>query len=82
MPGLPPPPPYSPGANAAPSPFPPPFPCNSREKPTLGNLPPHLLLRIVYLTFTSTTSLEKQRKTLYWLTIGLRMVNRSFYVGE
>lgn len=81
MPGLPPPPPYSPGGNAAPS-FPPPFPYSSRERPTLGTLPSHLLLRTVYLTFTNASCLEKQRKTLYWLAVSLRMVNRAFYVGE
>ncbi|GJE95618.1 hypothetical protein PsYK624_118040 [Phanerochaete sordida] len=77
MPGVPPPPPYSPGRDAAP----PPFPHNSRATPVLGTLPSHLLLRIVYLTFTNGSSLEKQRKTLYWLTVSLRLVNRAFYVA-
>jgi hypothetical protein len=26
--------------------------------------------------------IERQRKTLYWLEGGLRLVNRAFYVGE
>jgi len=81
MPGLPPPPPYSPGGNTAPPAFPPPFPYSSREAPTLGTLPPQLLLRIVYLAFPNASYMEKQRKTLYWLTISLRMVNRAFYVA-
>lgn len=25
---------------------------------------------------------ERQRKTLYWLSVSLRLVNRAFYVGE
>ena len=69
-PALVPPPPYSPGAMSS-----------WREKKKLGDLPPHLLLKVVYATFTDLTSIEKQRKTLYWLTISLRLVNRAFYIG-
>ncbi|KAJ7846427.1 hypothetical protein B0H14DRAFT_3454498 [Mycena olivaceomarginata] len=46
---------------------------------TLSALPPHLLLRIVNATLSDAHDVEKQRKTLYWLTIALRLVNRVFY---
>ncbi|KAJ7248587.1 hypothetical protein B0H12DRAFT_1123360 [Mycena haematopus] len=49
---------------------------------TLSALPPHLLLQIVYATFSDAYDIEdarEQRKTLYWLTVGLRLVNRAFY---
>ncbi|KAJ7120922.1 hypothetical protein C8R44DRAFT_736622 [Mycena epipterygia] len=45
-------------------------------------LPPHLLLQIVYATFSDAYDIEdakEQRKTLYWLAHGLRLVNRLFY---
>ena len=74
---LPPPPPYIDPAQVSP----PPFPTQSRVPPTLSTLPPHLLLRIVYETF-SQGQVEKQRKVLYWLTMSLRQVNRSIYIGE
>ncbi len=74
---LPPPPPY---VEAGPI-SPPPFPTQSRAPPTLSTLPPHILLRIVYETF-SDGRVEKQRKVLYWLTMSLRLVNRSVYIGE
>lgn len=60
---------------------PPPFPTQSRAPPTLSTLSPHLLLRIVYETF-SQGRVERQRKVLYWLTMSLRLVNRSVYLGE
>ncbi|KAJ7326341.1 hypothetical protein DFH08DRAFT_710863 [Mycena albidolilacea] len=46
------------------------------------SFPPHLLLQIVYATFSDAYDIEdtrEQRKTLYWLTVGLRLVNRVFY---
>ncbi|KAJ7031602.1 hypothetical protein C8F04DRAFT_694748 [Mycena alexandri] len=49
---------------------------------TFSALPPHLLLQIVYATFSDAYEIEdakEQRKTLYWLAIGLRLVNRRFY---
>ncbi|RDX46066.1 hypothetical protein OH76DRAFT_909171 [Lentinus brumalis] len=73
---LPPPPPY---VEAGPI-SPPPFPTQSRAPPTLSTLPPHILLRIVYETF-SDGRVEKQRKVLYWLTMSLRLVNRSVYIA-
>lgn len=74
---LPPPPPY---VEAGPV-SPPPFPTQSRAPPTLVTLPPHILLRIVYETFTQG-EVERQRKVLYWLTMNLRVVNRALYIGE
>ncbi|KAJ7701778.1 hypothetical protein B0H17DRAFT_1128014 [Mycena rosella] len=49
---------------------------------TFTSLPPHLLLQIVYATFSDSYDIEdakEQRKTLYWLAVGLRLVNRLFY---
>ncbi|KAJ7291143.1 hypothetical protein C8J57DRAFT_210306 [Mycena rebaudengoi] len=46
---------------------------------TFSALPPHLLLQIVYATFSDAYDVEEQRKTLYWLSTGLRLVNRPFY---
>jgi len=49
----------------------------------LASFPPQLLLQIVYGTFPhiSAPDLEQQRKTLYWLSTSLRLVNRPFYTG-
>ncbi|TBU38485.1 hypothetical protein BD309DRAFT_971810 [Dichomitus squalens] len=74
---LPPPPPY---VEAGPV-SPPPFPTQHRPPLTLVTLPPHILLRVVYETF-SQGRVEKQRKVLYWLTLSLRLVNRAMYIGE
>ena len=76
-----PPPPY---ISATPS-YLPPFP-HRRNVSSFVLLPSHLLLKIVYLTFPQSPGLdqgrlERQRKTLYWLTTSLRLVNRAFYVG-
>jgi hypothetical protein len=77
-----PPPPYN-VAGAAPLP---PFP-HRRQQLTLSVLPPHLLLKIVYMTFPQTPGvdegrLERQRKTLYWLCTSLRLVNKALYTGK
>jgi hypothetical protein len=80
-----PPPPYIASSHPI---HPPPFPHHQhREVATLPALPPHILLKIVYLTFPQTPGVdegrvERQRKTLYWLEGGLRLVNKAFYVGE
>ncbi|KAG5635304.1 hypothetical protein H0H81_011776 [Sphagnurus paluster] len=73
-----PPPPYvdSPGL--------PPFPSTARRAPTLTTLPPHLLLAIIYATFPQTphpdeSTPARQRRTLYWLSVSLRLVNRTLY---
>ncbi|KAJ6491566.1 hypothetical protein DFH09DRAFT_369645 [Mycena vulgaris] len=64
---------------------PPPFP-HCRPAMTLSTLPSHLLLQIVHMTFPQTPGfdegrLERQRKTLYWLSVGLRLVNRALYIA-
>lgn len=76
---LPPPPPYVPSGPVSPPPFP---SSSSRIPPSLPTVPPHILLKIVYETFTHTASIERQRKTLYWLNTNLRFVSRAIYVGE
>lgn len=53
---------------------------------TFTMLPSHLLLEIVYHTFPQSSWLdegrvERQRKTLYWLSVSLRLVNRALYIG-
>ncbi|KAF5376079.1 hypothetical protein D9615_007650 [Tricholomella constricta] len=64
----------------------PPFPSTTSRLPhTLTSLPPHLLLHIVYATFPQTplpdqATIERQRKTLYWLSVALRLVDRTLYV--
>ncbi|KAI0371001.1 hypothetical protein BV20DRAFT_966111 [Pilatotrama ljubarskyi] len=73
---LPPPPPYIEAGPVSP----PPFPVQNRPPPTLVTLPPHLLLRVVYETFTQG-EFKKQRKVLYWLTMSLRLVSRALYIA-
>lgn len=78
-----PPPPYFPNASTLP---PPPFPGEHHGAAKPSDLPPHLLLKIVYMTFPQTPGvdegkIERQRKTLCWLSTQLRSVNRSFYIG-
>jgi len=75
------PPPYASGSSA-----PPPFPCGRRRSMSMSTLPPNLLLHIIYMTFPQTAGIDegplvRQRKTLYWLTYHLRLVNRGFYIG-
>jgi hypothetical protein len=71
---------------AAQSLHPPPFSAPFRKLATISDLPSHLLLHIVHRTFPqapdkSYNKLERQRKTLRWLTTCLRLVNRTFYIG-
>lgn len=78
-----PPPPYFPNASTLP---PPPFPGEHRGAAKPSDLPPHILLKIVYMTFPQTPGvdegkIERQRKTLCWLSTQLRSVNRSFYIA-
>jgi len=77
-----PPPPYAPGSPALP-----PFPGSRSSHPAanISTLPANVLLQIAYMTFPQTAGvdegpLERQRKTLYWLTFHLRLVNRAFYI--
>ncbi|CDO69972.1 hypothetical protein BN946_scf184836.g46 [Trametes cinnabarina] len=72
---LPPPPPYVEDGPLSP----PPFPTQGRAPTRLDTLPPHLLLRIVYETFSGPV--KSQRKVLYWLTMHLRLVNRALYIA-
>lgn len=65
---------------------PPPFTARFRTLMTFSDLPSHLLLHIVHRTFPqvpdlSYNRLERQRKTLRWLSTSLRLVNRTFYIG-
>jgi hypothetical protein len=88
---LPPPPAYSSSASSNGSPVPqslhpPPFLAAFRKLATLSDLPAHLLLHIVHRTFPQApdkdyNKIERQRKTLRWLTMSLRLVNRTFYIG-
>lgn len=78
-----PPPPYVPNASTLP---PPPFPGEHCGAAKPSDLPPYLLLKIVYMTFPQTPGIdegkfERQRKTLCWLSTQLRLVNRSFYIA-
>lgn len=83
---LPPPPPYTvfrAGQSQLP---PPPFPAPSRSSVPFPDFPSHVLLLIVHKTFPQEpdidySKLARQRKTLYWLTTSLRLVNRTFYLG-
>ncbi|KAJ7641475.1 hypothetical protein FB45DRAFT_1053977 [Roridomyces roridus] len=79
-----PPPPYMAG-QANPNGLPP-FP-HCRPAMTLSTLPSHLLLQIVHMTFPQTPGidegrLERQRKTLYWMSVSLRLVNRALYIAS
>ncbi|KAK0448325.1 uncharacterized protein EV420DRAFT_1567435 [Desarmillaria tabescens] len=70
---------------------PPPFTTSEvipKQKPALGNLPPHLLLQIVYCTFPQRDGkfegegkIERQRMTLHWLVTSLRLVNKTLYIA-
>ncbi|KAJ7186845.1 hypothetical protein C8R46DRAFT_280785 [Mycena filopes] len=76
-----PPPPYFASNTNGPPPFP-----HLRPALTLSTLPAHLLLQIVHMTFPQTSSfdegkLERQRRTLYWLSVSLRLVNRALYIA-
>ena len=79
-------------------PAPPPFPGHSAHiKATFSALPPHILLHIIHQTLPQEdlpgaqsaygqadgeSKLERQRKVLYWMSMSLRLVNRSVYVGK
>jgi len=81
----PPPPPYISSQTNGAGNGPPPFP-HCRPAMTLSTLPAHILLQIVHMTFPQTPGfdegkLERQRKTLYWLSVGLRLVNRALYIA-
>ena len=54
----------------------------------LSTLPPHILLQILHCTFPQSSRIpdqgtpELQRKTLYWLSTSLRLVNRALYTAS
>ena len=54
----------------------------------LSTLPPHILLQILHRTFPQSSRIpdqgtpELQRKTLYWLSTSLRLVNRALYTAS
>ncbi|PBK96423.1 hypothetical protein ARMGADRAFT_988222 [Armillaria gallica] len=59
-----------------------------KSKPTLGSLPPHLSLQIVYCTFPQRDGkyegegkIERQRMNLHWLVTSLRLVNKTLYIA-
>lgn len=60
---------------------PPPF-HHPRIFTTLQSIPAHILLQIVYSTFSQHAFVQSHRKTLYWLAISLRLVNRALYVAS
>ncbi|KLO18733.1 hypothetical protein SCHPADRAFT_899521 [Schizopora paradoxa] len=83
---LPPPPPY-PASSSSSLVSPPPFP-GRRTHARFSSLPSHILLYIVHQTMPQSDGVydgegkvELQRKVLYWMTLSLRLVNRSFYIA-
>ncbi|KAG6901456.1 hypothetical protein C0995_011611, partial [Termitomyces sp. Mi166 len=63
------------------SPPPPYVAARPRPHGSLSALPPHLLLRIIYLTFPPS-DLPGQRKTLSWLSVSLRLVDCTLYTAS
>ncbi|KAL1746856.1 hypothetical protein HDZ31DRAFT_72601 [Schizophyllum fasciatum] len=64
----------------------PPFPSGSHHKRRITDIPPHLLLDVVYATLPHTpyldeSTVERQRRVLYWISMNLRIVNRAFYIA-
>ncbi|KIK63713.1 hypothetical protein GYMLUDRAFT_241619 [Collybiopsis luxurians FD-317 M1] len=60
---------------------------STRSRPSFTSLPSHLLLHIVYCTFPQEDGLfegdvkaVRQRRTLHWLVLSLRFVNRELYL--
>ncbi|KAF8809818.1 hypothetical protein BYT27DRAFT_7187078 [Phlegmacium glaucopus] len=57
------------------------------SKLSLSTLPPHILLQILHRTFPQSSRIpdqgtpELQRKTLYWMSTALRLVNRALYTA-
>ncbi|KAI0043259.1 hypothetical protein FA95DRAFT_1463846, partial [Auriscalpium vulgare] len=65
---------------------PPPFSSLVRPKARIGDLSPYILLQIVHQAFPQTPDvdrgrLQRQRRTLQWLSTSLRLVNRAFYIA-
>ena len=64
-----------------------PSPSSSSPSQNLSTLPPHILLQILHQTFPQSSRIpdqgtpELQRKTLYWLSTSLRLVNHALYTA-
>ncbi|KIY44841.1 hypothetical protein FISHEDRAFT_50587 [Fistulina hepatica ATCC 64428] len=63
-----------------------PGPAVSRTALEFKDLPPHILLDVVYLTLPQMPGYddsipERQRRVLWWLSSSLRLVNRAFYIA-
>ncbi|KAK7043744.1 hypothetical protein VNI00_008356 [Paramarasmius palmivorus] len=70
------------------APPPPYLPRSTRTAPKFANLPHNVLLNIIYATFPQSdgplqgdTKDVRQRETLYWLQVSLRLVNTSLYIA-
>ena len=63
------------------------YPSPLPSKLNLSTLPPHILLQILHRTFPQSSRIpdqgtpELQRKTLYWMSTSLRLVNRALYTA-
>ena len=63
-------------------------PSSPSPSQNLSTLPPHILLQILHSTFPQSSRIpdqgtpELQRKTLYWLSTSLRLVNRALYTAS
>ena len=80
---LPAPPPYAPAANDAA----PPFPGTEIQRPpaSFESLPPSVILYIIHTLIPPANApggVVRTRKILYWMTMCLRLVNKSVYIGE
>ncbi|KAG8751328.1 hypothetical protein FRC12_012498, partial [Ceratobasidium sp. 428] len=87
---LPPPPPYhtvrhpAPRLPAASTPtqlHPPPF-CARQTCQSLGELPQHVLLQIVYATCPDDVAPDRLRRRLYWVAMYLRLTSRALYIAS
>jgi hypothetical protein len=59
---------------------PPPFSI-VRHRPTLNDLPQHVLLQVIYTIVDPDLQEEEYRWGLYWLAVSLRLVSRNWYTG-
>ena len=74
--------------NPPPDYYPQSSPSSASSSQNLSTLPPHILLQILHRTFPQSSRIpdqdipELQRKTLYWLSTSLRLVNRALYTAS
>ncbi|KZO92475.1 hypothetical protein CALVIDRAFT_464193, partial [Calocera viscosa TUFC12733] len=59
---------------------PPPFSI-IRHKPTINDLPQHVLLQVIYTIVDPNLSEEEYRWGLYWLAVSLRLVSSNWYTA-